>query len=120
RADVPDHRSGSHRLRLRGVRAPSLDGRRPARGAALAALHGDLVPDRREVLVGAGEEAGAGDAAGGAARGIGGGGPGGRPGQTISGAPSTASTIPVHDLRSTLDCSVPVQSLGTPFLMVSP
>src|SRR5438067_5784378 len=70
--DVPDDRNGSHGVRRRRVRTPPDDDRRTARGAPLAALHGDAVPDRGEGVLGpAGEEDRAGgNAAGGAARGL--------------------------------------------------
>src|SRR5205814_2189143 len=70
--DVPDGRNSSHGVRRRRVRTPPDDDRRTARGAPLAALHGDAVPDRGEGVLGpAGEEDRAGgNAAGGAARGL--------------------------------------------------
>src|SRR5438105_2444060 len=54
--DVPDDRGSSHRIRLRRLRAAPDDDRRAARGAAPAALHGDPVPDRGEVVLGADAE----------------------------------------------------------------
>jgi hypothetical protein len=95
RADVPDHRSGSHRLRLRSVRAPPIDDRRATQRTAAPALHGEPVPDRREAQFGAAEEAGAHTPAGRAARGI-----------ANAGLPVTdlrdARELPVTDLRDAL------------------
>src|SRR5256885_834687 len=70
--DVPDDRGSSHRIRLRRLRAAPDDDRRAAGGAAPAALHGDHVPDRGEVVLGADaeEDAARGGAARGAARGL--------------------------------------------------
>ena len=51
-ADVPDHRSSSHRLRVCRVRGPPLGGRRVSGRTPVAPVHGHPVLDRREGVLG--------------------------------------------------------------------